>query len=181
MDSFEFNKIAAAVLIVALLFIGIKEIANSIYNVDKLEKSAYKVEGLENTDDNKALKPKKVVESLKPITPLLASANIESGEKIFKKCAACHSIQKGGDNRIGPALWNVVDRKVGSLDGFKYSAALKNYNKNWTYEELNGFLHKPLKYIKGTKMAFAGLRKEMDRANIIAYLNSMGDSPKSLK
>ena len=129
----------------------------------------------------KVLKPKKVVESLKPITPLLASANIESGEKIFKKCAACHSIQKGGDNRIGPALWNVVDRKVGSLDGFKYSAALKNYNKNWTYEELNGFLHKPLKYIKGTKMAFAGLRKEMDRANIIAYLNSMGDSPKSLK
>ena len=181
MDSFELNKIIAAVLLTALIVIGIGKFTDILFHVKKPEQSAYKVEGLEDTDDNKVQKPKKVVENLKPITPLLASANIESGEKIFKKCAACHSIQKGGDNRIGPALWNVVDRKVGSLDGFKYSAALKNYNKNWTYEELNGFLHKPLKYIKGTKMAFAGLRKEMDRANIIAYLNSMGDSPKSLK
>ena len=112
---------------------------------------------------------------------MLATASIDEGKKIFKKCAACHSIEQGGKNKIGPALWSVVDRKVGSVEGFKYSNALKNYNKDWTFEELNGFLHKPLKYIKGTKMAFAGLRKDSDRANIIAYLNSMGSSPKPLK
>lgn len=179
MDSFELNKIIAAVLLVALLVIGIGKVSDMIFYVEKPEKPGYAVE-VEQVSSGSA-STKDVVEKVVDIAALMALGDVASGEKIFKKCAACHSIQKGGDNRIGPALWNVVDRKVGSLDGFKYSVALKNYNKNWTYEELNGFLHKPLKYIKGTKMAFAGLRKEMDRANIIAYLNSMGDSPKSLK
>ena len=181
MDSFEFNKIAAAVLITALLLIGIKEIGNSIFKNEKLEQSAYKVEGLEKTTKSEKDVPKKIEASLQPIAPMLATASIDEGKKIFKKCAACHSIEQGGKNKIGPALWSVVDRKVGSVEGFKYSNALKNYNKDWTFEELNGFLHKPLKYIKGTKMAFAGLRKDSDRANIIAYLNSMGSSPKPLK
>ena len=103
--------------------------------------------------------------------------DVISGEKIFKKCAACHSIVKGGKNKIGPALYNVVGRQVGSVSNYKYSKALSSYAKEWTFEELNGFLIKPAKWIKGTKMAYAGLRKEKDRASIIKYLNQNSDNP----
>lgn len=180
MDSFEFNKIAAAVLTTALVFIGIKELGNVIYQVDKPKKTAYKIEGvIEKTSvANTAVKEE---EKLSPITPLLASASIDAGAKVFKKCAACHSVDKGGANKVGPALWGVVNRKVGGVEGFKYSAALSNYGKNWTFEELNGFLHKPMKYIKGTKMGFAGLKKDKDRADVIAYMNSKSDSPAPTK
>lgn len=180
MDSFEFNKIAAAFLTTALVFIGIKELGNAVYHVDKLEKSAYKIEGVEQTASATSTEAK-AEKGLAPITPLLASASIEAGAKVFKKCAACHSIDKGGANKVGPALWGVVNRKVGGLEGFKYSAAVSGYGKNWTFEELNGFLHKPLKYIKGTKMGFAGLKKDKDRADVIAYMNSKSDAPAPLK
>jgi len=93
---------------------------------------------------------------------------------------ACHSINSGGANKIGPALYNVVGRKVGSVADYKYSKALASYDKDWTFEELNGFLKKPASYIKGTKMSYAGLRKEKDRASIIKYLNQNSDSPKPL-
>ena len=106
--------------------------------------------------------------------------DVANGEKIFKKCAACHSIVKGGKNKIGPALYNVVGRKVGAVNDYKYSKALAGYEKAWTFEELNGYLIKPAKWIKGTKMAFAGLRKEKDRASVIKYLNQNSDSPLSL-
>jgi cytochrome c len=180
MDSFEFNKIAAAFLTTALVFIGIKELGNAIYHVEKPKQSAYKIEGVEEDNLTKTT-VKKVEVKLAPITPMLASASIENGSKVFKKCAACHSVDKGGANKVGPALWGVVNRKVGGVEGFKYSAALSNYGKNWTYEELNGFLHKPLKYIKGTKMGFAGLKKDKDRADVIAYMNSKSDTPAPLK
>ncbi len=146
------------------------------------EKSlANKIEGAGVASAKTPTVNKKVEEKLAPITPLLASASIEAGAEIFKRCAACHSIEKGGANKIGPALWGTVNRKVGALEGFKYSAALSNYGKNWTFEELNAFLHKPMKYIKGTKMAFGGLKNETDRANIIAFMNSKGDNPAPLK
>ena len=111
------------------------------------------------------------------ITALMAMADLAHGEKVFKKCAACHSIVKGGKNNIGPALYNVVNRQVGLVDNYKYSKALAAYGKNWTFEELNGYLIKPAKWIKGTKMAFAGLRKEKDRASVILYLNKNSDNP----
>ena len=180
MDSFEFNKIAAAFLTTALVFIGIKEIGNALYHVENPEKSAYVVEGVEVATSTGQIE-KKVIQTLAPITPLLASASVEAGAKVFKKCASCHSINQGGENNIGPALWGVVNRKIGGIEGFKYSKALSAYGKNWSFEELNGFLHKPRKYIKGTKMAFAGLRKEKDRANVIAYMNSKSSSPAPLK
>tara|TARA_B100000963_G_scaffold332322_1_gene323752 strand:+ start:5252 stop:5794 length:543 start_codon:yes stop_codon:yes gene_type:complete len=180
MDSFEFNKIAAAVLVTALLFIGIKEIGNFIYKVDKPKNSAYKIEGV--VDNNKKTEEKvKIDEKLASIKPLLASASIEDGAKVFKKCAACHSVNKGGANKIGPALWGVVNRKIGSVQGFKYSAAMAKYGKKWSFDELNGFLHKPMKYMKGTKMGFIGLKKDKDRANVIAYMNSKSDAPLPLK
>ena len=100
--------------------------------------------------------------------------------KFLKKCAACHSIEKGGPNKIGPALYNVVGSKVGAVEDYKYSKTLASYGKDWTFEELNGFLTKPSSYLKGTKMSYAGLRKEADRASIIKYLNQNSDSPKQL-
>ena len=181
MDSFEFNKIAAAILVTILLIIGVKELSNVIFYAEKPKKSAYKIEGVETNKNKSATKIKKVEVKLAQITPLLVSANIDKGKNVFKKCAGCHSIEKGGTNKIGPALWSIINKKVGSNEGYKYSSSLQNYGKNWTFEELNGFLHKPMAYIKGTKMGFAGLRKESDRANVIAYLNSKSDEPVSLK
>jgi cytochrome c len=110
----------------------------------------------------------------------MALGDVASGEKIFKKCAACHSINKSGKNKIGPALYNVVGRAVGGVDDYKYSKALASYDKEWSFEELNGFLKKPASYLKGTKMSYAGLRKEKDRASVIKYLNQSSDSPKQL-
>ena len=118
-----------------------------------------------------------MVEEKIDIAALMAMGDIATGEKVFKKCAACHSIIKGGKNNIGPALYNVIGRQVGSISDYKYSKALSGYNKQWTIEELNGYLIKPAKWIKGTKMAFAGLRKEKDRASVIKYLNSNSDNP----
>ena len=121
-----------------------------------------------------------ITEEKVDIAALMAMGDALNGEKIFKKCAACHSIIKGGKNKIGPALYNVVGRKVGGVSDYKYSKALASYEKEWTFEELNGYLIKPAKWIKGTKMAFAGLRKEKDRASVIKYLNQNSDSPVSL-
>jgi cytochrome c len=107
----------------------------------------------------------------------MAMGDLATGEKVFKKCAACHSIAKGGKNNIGPALYNVVGRQVGLINDYKYSKALSEYGKEWSFEELNGYLTKPTSWIKGTKMAFAGLRKEKDRASVILYLNQNSDNP----
>ena len=111
------------------------------------------------------------------IASLLAMGNVEHGEKVFKKCTACHVVNKGGENKIGPALYGVLGRKVAAIENYKYSKAMASYEKNWTFEEMNGYLRKPQAYIKGTKMAFAGLRKEKDRASVILYLNQNSDNP----
>ena len=175
MDSFEINKIIAAVLMVALLVIGIGKLSDIIFYVKKPEKPGYVVEIDEvvtATVSSDAGEKEKV-----DIAALMAMGDIVSGEKIFKKCAACHSINKGGKNNIGPALYNVVGRQIGAISDYKYSKALSEYGKEWTFEELNGYLIKPAKWIKGTKMAFAGLRKEKDRASVILYLNQNSDNP----
>ena len=177
MDSFELNKIIAAILMVALLIIGIGKFSDIIFHVDKPETPGYKVEVDQITIAAVASSPKVQVVD---IAALMVMGDVISGEKIFKKCAACHSINKGGKNKIGPALYNVVGRKVGAISDYKYSKALAAYDKGWTLEELNGFLIKPAKWIKGTKMAYAGLRKEKDRASVIKYLNQNSDSPITL-
>ena len=178
MDSFELNKIIAAILMVALLVIGLGKIADGVFHVNKPEKPGYEVE-VENQSVTASAESTEIIEGI-DIVAVMAQGNVESGEKIFKKCAACHSINKGGKNKIGPALYNVVGRAVGGLDNYKYSKALTSYGKEWTFEELNGFLIKPASYIKGTKMSYAGLRKEKDRASIIKYLNQKSDNPKLL-
>ena len=178
MDSFEINKIVAAILMVALLIIGIGKISDIVFHVEKPETPGYKVE-IDQAVSNSTL-TSEVVETKVDIAALMSMGDLASGEKIFKKCAACHSIVKDGKNNIGPALYNVVGRKVGAVSDYKYSKALLNYDKSWTFEELNGYLLKPSKWIKGTKMAFAGLRKEKDRASVIKYLNQSSDNPKPL-
>ena len=175
MDSFEINKIIAAVLLVALLIIGIGKVSNILFYVEKPKTPGYAVEVEEASGSS--ITTAEVVEKVVDIATLMALGDVTSGEKIFKKCAACHSINKGGKHKIGPALYNVVGRKVGGVEDYKYSKALIAYEKEWTFEELNGFLIKPAKHIKGTKMAYAGLRKEADRASVIKYLNANSDSP----
>ena len=175
MDSFELNKIIAAVLMVALLVIGIGKLSNIIFYVEKPKTPGYAVEVQQATTVSSSVETA-VVEKV-DIAALMAMGDIAVGEKVFKKCAACHSIIKGGKNNIGPALWNVVGRKTGAITDYKYSKALASFDKEWTFEELNGYLIKPAKWIKGTKMAFAGLRKEKARASVIKYLNQNSDSP----
>ena len=175
MDSFELNKIIAAVLIVALLVIGIGKLSDVIFHVEKPETPGYAVD-MEQTITANTTSAKTVEEKI-DIAALMAMGDITLGEKVFKKCAACHSIVKGGKNNIGPALYNVVGRQIGVVSDYKYSKALSGYGKEWTFEELNGYLIKPAKWIKGTKMAFAGLRKESDRASVILYLNQNSDNP----
>ena len=175
MDSFELNKIIAAILLVALLVIGIGKLSNVIFYVDKPETPGYAIE-VEQASSISTTSTEQIEEKI-DIAALMAMGDISDGEKIFKKCAACHSIIKGGKNKIGPALYNVVGRKIGGVSEYKYSKALLAYEKEWTFEELNGFLIKPAKWIKGTKMAYAGLRKEKDRASVIKYLNQNSDNP----
>ena len=176
MDSFEINKIVAAVLLVALLVIGIGKVTDLIFHVEKPKTPGYVIE-VERAVATNTQSSENTVEEKIDIAGLLAMGDLATGEKVFKKCAACHSIVKGGKNNIGPALYNVVGRQVGAVTDYKYSKALTAYEKNWSFEELNGYLLKPAKWIKGTKMAFAGLRKEKDRASVILYLNQNSDNP----
>ena len=178
MNSFELNKIIAAILMVALLVIGLNKIADGVFHVEKPKKPGYKVE-IETKLTSTSSETTNTVIKI-DIAAIMANGDVNSGEKIFKKCAACHSVVKDGGNKIGPALYNVVGRTVGGVSDYKYSKALATYDKKWTFEELNGFLTKPSTYLKGTKMSYAGLRKETDRASVIKYLNQNGDSPKQL-
>ena len=179
MDSFEINKIVAAVLMVALLVIGIGKLTDIIFHVEKPDTPGYVV-NVEEAVKVSTQSTSETMEEKIDIDALMALGDLATGEKVFKKCAACHSIVKGGKNNIGPALYNVIGRQVGAVSDYKYSKALSNYKKEWTLEELNGYLIKPAKWIKGTKMAFAGLRKEKDRASVIKYLNQNSDNQLSL-
>ena len=175
MDSFEINKIIAAVLITVLIIFGIGKIADMVFHIKKPDVQGYKVEvNVSSTSASQAS-----ADNI-DISALLALGAAENGKKVFKKCAACHSINQGGSNKIGPALYSVVGRAIAGVSDYKYSKALVSYGKEWSFEELNGFLLKPSKWIKGNKMGFAGLKKDEDRASVILYLNENSNNPKSL-
>ena len=180
MDSFEINKIIAAILLTALIVIGIGKFTDILFYVEKPKESAYKVDGLEVATASDAPEKSEKIKEAIDIKALLAMGDLAHGEKVFKKCSACHMIAAGGKNMIGPNLWNVIGRTAGSVSDYKYSKAMVAYGKEWSFEEMNSYLIKPQAYIKGTKMAFAGLRKEKDRASVILYMNSKGDNPKPL-
>ena len=146
MDSFEINKIIAAVIITVLIVLGIGKVSDFMFNVDRPSVAAYKVEPT-NEDGKVSLTS---TESNIDISALLALGSVEHGQKVFKKCKACHSIKQGGGNNIGPKLWNVMFRPVGAISDYKYSKALSDYKKEWSWEEMNGFLIKPSKSVCST-------------------------------
>jgi len=174
------NKIIVSIVFAVILIIGINKITDIIFFVEKPEKSAYQVVTVSSSNNVEASSSSSEAGS-GDIMALLASASISDGEKIFKKCTACHSIAKGGKNKIGPALWGVIGRKAGSISDYKYSKAMADHGKTWSFQEMDGFLIKPKDWIKGTKMAFAGLKKETDRAAVILYMNKNSDNPLPLK
>ena len=171
MDSFEWNKIAGAVLFTLLVYIGVQNLGGILFATKDANPEAYVVEGV--ADDTVVAADAAVVEEIVPIAELLQTASVDKGEKISKKCVACHNFEQGAPNKIGPALWGVAGRDIGAMAGFAYSSTLAGLDGDWSAEALNGFLENPKAYAVGTSMAFAGLRKAEDRADIIAYLQSL--------
>jgi cytochrome c len=175
MESLEFNKIAGAVLATGLLVLGLKNFSAEIFHTETPEKPGFAIEVAEAPAPGGAVIPAVIV----PIATLLATADAAKGAATAKACAACHDFTKGGPNKIGPELWDIVERPMGSAAGFAYSEPFKAMgNKPWGYDELNAWLLAPKEYITGTKMGFAGIKKDADRANVIAYLASLSDAPK---
>ncbi len=179
-DIFKMNKIIVSIFLAVIIVLGINKFTDIIYNVEKPEKSAYQVVSTATVSSSGSEKSSENSQSGN-IMVLFASVTSSDGEKVFKKCAACHSINKGGANKIGPALWGVLGRQAGSVPDYKYSKAMAAYGKNWTFEEMNGFLIKPKDWIKGTKMSFAGLKNEKERAAVILYMNENSDSSLAIK
>ena len=174
------NKIIASIILAVILILGINKITDIIFYVDKPEKSAYQIASVSNSTTTETISASSSSESGE-IMALLASASIADGEKVFKKCAACHSIAKGGGNKIGPALWGILGRQAGLVSDYKYSKAMTSHGKAWSFEEMDGFLTKPKDWVKGTKMSFMGLKKETERAAVILYMNNNTDNPLPLQ
>ncbi len=173
--SLEGNKLVAAVLTAGIIGAGSSVFANLLYKPHELEEPVFKIEAAA-TESTPA--PAAAAADSKPIGVLLASANADEGAKIAKKCAACHSFEKGGPNKVGPDLWGVVGRPIAEHEGFSYSSALsEKKGQNWDYDHLNNFITSPKAYAPGTKMTFAGLSKDSERADVIAYLRTLADTP----
>ncbi|MEM1398861.1 MAG: cytochrome c family protein [Pseudomonadota bacterium] len=180
MSSIELNKIFAAVLVAGILamlsgFVGRLLVPEAHY-----DENAYKIEVL---DDGGADVAAVEEEALPEVGPLLASADPAAGESGSRACAACHSFDNGGANKVGPNLWDIVNKPIGGVDGFGYSDVLAGKGADgavWDYESLNAFLAAPRDWAPGTAMSYAGMRNEDDRANIIAWMRTLSDSPAAL-
>ncbi|MFZ1428219.1 MAG: cytochrome c family protein [Geminicoccaceae bacterium] len=174
--SLEGNKLVAAILTAGIIGAGSSVFAHILYSPHHLEEPVFVIEAAAPEGAAPA-----AAEEAKPIGVLLASANPEEGAKIAKKCAACHSFDKGGANKVGPNLWDLVNRPIAEHEGFSYSAALsEKKGQNWDFDHLNHFLTSPKAYAPGTKMTFAGISKDSERADLIDYLRSLSDSPAPL-
>jgi len=172
------NKIFISIVMAITLVIGINKIADVVFYVEKPEKSAYQVESVTTVASTTSSEASSETGN---IMAIFASTSAAEGAKVFKKCAACHSIAEGGKNKIGPALWGVIGRQAGSLPDYKYSKAMAAHGKKWSFEEMNGFLIKPKDWIKGTKMSYAGLKSEKERAAVILYMNENSNNPLPLQ
>jgi cytochrome c len=174
MDSFELNKIMGALLGTCLFVLSVNIVSGAIFAPGKVEKPGYEIAVPETPAGGAPAGP---AEPEKPIAELLASSDAAKGENAAKKCAACHTFNKGGTNRVGPNLWGVLNRPKASEAGFNYSAAMKGKGGEWTYEDLNKFLANPKGFVQGTNMQFAGLTRSSERADVINYLHTLADNP----
>lgn len=180
MNSSTLNTAAGAFLGVVFVLFTVSIVSEGIFHSEAPEEPGFAIVAAESTGGDTAAA---VSDELAAIGPLLASADAAAGEKVFKKCAACHTVDAGGANKVGPGLYDLIDRPIAAHEGFNYSAALKEYAttaKTWTYENLNKFIHAPKKDVPGTAMGFAGLKKDDDRANLLAYLREQAASPAPL-
>ena len=178
MSGFEINKILASILVAIIIFVIIGFVGNFIAKINYNESlvKAYKID-LPETSTDSTMQKTTDNEMDESISSLLASASLEKGEKNFNKCGACHNYKKGSKSKIGPNLWDLINRQKASVSGFAYSKALSEYGGKWTFEELDEFLYKPKEYISGTKMIFLGLNNVRDRANLMLWLRQQSDNP----
>lgn len=177
MNSFELNKILGAILGTCLALLALNITADALFTPPAPAKPGFEIAAAEQRAAG--AKPAAAAAE-EPIEKLLASATPDRGEQVAKPCATCHTFSKGGPTKIGPNLWGVVNRPKGSAPGFAYSDAIKSKGGNWTVDDLSAFLTSPKAFAPGTKMSFAGLPKGSDRANVIAYLNTLSDNPAPL-
>jgi cytochrome c len=174
MDSMEINKGVAAVLVAGIVFFLCGLIGMQLVSEKRLEKPAIAIANAPAEATAEAPKP----EALPPIAPLLAKADVATGESTAKKlCTSCHTFNEGGKAGVGPNLYGVVGGPHGHMEGFNYSAGMKGKTGPWTFDELNEWLHKPSSYVPGTRMAFAGINNDQQRADVIAYLRSLSHNP----
>jgi len=177
-DNFEFDKLVLAVALSIFTFVFSANLGGFLYRTKQIpDHKGIEIEIVDASDADSG--PKGIPDDI-DMGAIMASYDVAAGEAVFKKCAICHTVAKGDANKVGPNLWGVVGSLTAQNKGFAYSSAMAKRGEDgikWTYEELYRYLYAPKKYVVGTKMAFAGLKKDADRINVIGYLRSLADKP----